>query len=107
MKPCKRMKVVAIGVKEETIEVAENGNYTEEGCKNIVGGCGCIHAEANLLKKMSNPDMVIVSHSPCLNCSKLLVEAGVKKVVYYLEYRIKDGIEYLKANGVEVSQLTY
>jgi len=49
--------------------------------------------------------MVIISHSPCLDCARLLVSAGVTEVHYIHEYRKKDGIEYLRERGIEVRQL--
>lgn len=98
---CKRLTVHAMGVdKDDNVEHARNGNRTK--CKGIPGKCGCIHAEINLLKKMPNPTMVVVSHSPCLECAKALVSAKVALVRYLTEYRIRDGIDYLKENGVDV-----
>lgn len=103
---CKRMKVVAIGITVDgTIGKARNYNHKE--CSNVPGACGCTHAEINLLEQMSydNPKMVIVSHSPCLDCAKRLVEEGVLTVMYHEEYRVTDGIDYLRENGVHVSKL--
>ncbi len=106
MEPCKRMTVKATGYDvQDGILVhvtATNGNLMEEGCRNIPGACGCEHAEINVLKEMPNPTSMAVSHSPCLNCAKALVKAGVKLVTYVEEYRIRDGIDYLKNNGVHV-----
>jgi dCMP deaminase len=100
------MTVYALAIsKEGKLATATNGNFTEDGCTNEVGNCGCVHAEINLLKKLPNPYHITVSHSPCLNCAKALVEAGIEKVTYYVGYRIKDGIAYLEENGVEVKQL--
>jgi len=103
MSACKRMLVKAVGINAADIQFATN--YNESECKNIPGQCGCIHAEEALLKKMPNPEVVVVTCSPCLNCAKLLVEHEVKEVRYGTEYRLKDGIEYLKANGVEVIKI--
>jgi deoxycytidylate deaminase len=100
------MKVTAFGVdKDGNIASASNGNHTEKGCTNEVGRCGCTHAETNLLKKMPNPISVTISHSPCINCATALFKAGVTQVIYDEEYRIKNGIDYLKARGVEVFQI--
>jgi deoxycytidylate deaminase len=104
MNNCKRMDVYAFGIDAEgNVAISRNGNKGE--CKNIPGACGCIHAEELLLKKMCDPVEVHVTHSPCLNCAKLLVDAGVKKVRYLEEYRIKDGITYLDLAGVSVYQV--
>lgn len=101
---CKRMLVRAFGinVKESKTAYAENRNFNAEGCTDEPGKCGCTHAEINLLLELPNPDVVVVSHSPCINCAKSLVEAKVKVVTYMEEYRIRDGIEYLEKNGVKV-----
>lgn len=103
MKSCKRMTVSAIGTDYYGYRAfATNGNFTEAGCTNEVGRCGCIHAEINLLQIIPNPKIVDVSHSPCLDCAKALVEAGVMVINYEEEYRIKDGIHFLQNNGVQV-----
>ncbi|WIT25853.1 hypothetical protein [Bacillus phage SPO1L1] len=101
---CKRMTVYAVGLdKDYSIVKTRNGNYGE--CKNIPGACGCTHAEIQLLSHMSNPVMVYISHSPCLNCAKELVKAGVKYVYYDDMYRLVEGIGYLKDNGVVVRRI--
>lgn len=100
LKRCKRHLVWAIGItKYGRITIARNGNETE--CKNIPGNCGCIHAEINLLKKIT-PVVVFVSYSPCLNCAKALHKAGVKYVFYLRKYRKREGVLYLLENGVTV-----
>ena len=96
------MTVHALGItKDKQIAYATNGNEAE--CTNNVGNCGCIHAEIALLKKLPNPEIVLVSHSPCLNCAKALVQANVKKVRYHIPYRLTEGIEYLKEQGVDIA----
>ena len=55
---------------------------------------------------MPNPIAVTVSHAPCLNCAKALVEAGVKTVSFLKPYRLTEGIEYLDMNGVLAISLT-
>lgn len=67
-----------------------------------------IHAEVDVLIQAARYCVptrgatVVITDSPCLRCAELLVEAGISKVIYDREYRITDGIEYLKKNGVEV-----
>lgn len=101
---CKRMTVYTMGFdKDGNMEFAVNGNVEE--CKDIPGKCGCIHAEIRLLEKMPNPDIVFISHSPCLDCAKALVEAKVKIVKYNNPYRIMDGVEYLRNHGVYVKEV--
>jgi deoxycytidylate deaminase len=95
------MTVHAVGIdREGNIEYARNGNETE--CKDIIGACGCIHAETRLLQKMHYPEKVILSHSPCVPCARALLEAGVQEVLYVEEYRLKDGINILEKNYVKV-----
>lgn len=98
MTECKRMTVTAIGIRGFDIQKAVNYNETE--CKNIPGACGCIHAEIALFKKI-NPKIIILSHSPCLNCAKAILKTDTRVVIYENEYRIKDGIEWLKANKIQ------
>lgn len=101
LKPCKRMRVEAWGIdRDGNIAFATNGNETE--CKNIVGACGCVHAEANLLKKMKYPLKVLLSHSPCASCAAALYLADVEEVYYVKGYRVKDGIDILVSKGVKV-----
>lgn len=101
---CKRMTVHAMGIDRDANKIrTRNGNYGE--CKNIPGACGCTHAEIQLLNHMPNPIITYVSHSPCLDCAKALVKAGVDVVYYTDPYRIPDGINYLEESGVRVRQV--
>lgn len=101
---CRRMTVHAIGT-DMRGNIAYARNYNTHECLNIPGRCGCIHAEAALLQTMPDPVVVVVSHSPCLNCAKLLHDAGVEAVYYMNEYRLLDGVEYLRQNGVKVYRI--
>jgi deoxycytidylate deaminase len=95
------MTVYAMGIDVHgNIMTAKNGNPGT--CNGVVGKCGCQHAEYKLLKKMPNPMAVSVSHAPCLDCAKRLVEAGVNTVTYLKPYRLTEGIEYLDQHGVLV-----
>lgn len=99
---CKRLTVTSVGIDVVgAIYLSSNGNYSG-GCTGEPGNCGCIHAEEELLKGMPEPSTVILSHSPCLDCAKLLYGAGVKTVVYNKEYRIPDGANFLGKNGVNL-----
>lgn len=70
-----------------------------------------LHAEANAITKVakstnsSDGSTLYVTLSPCLECAKLIIQSGIKRVVYKDEYRIKDGIELLKKAGIEVEQI--
>lgn len=102
---CNRMTVTAIGIdRDSNVHSATNGNIEE--CSGIEGDCGCTHAEVILLKEMENPPFyVIISHSPCIECAMLLVDAGVETVAYLKEYRLVEGIKYLIVNNVKVLNL--
>jgi deoxycytidylate deaminase len=98
---CKRMTVHAIGIdKDGNMEYARNGNATE--CKDLVGACGCVHAEVRLLERMPHPVKVVVSHSPCVVCAVALIHAGVEEVCYVEPYRILDGANILRNRGIKV-----
>lgn len=104
MSPCKRMRVTAMGInKHLRFHFAEN--YNTEECTGEKGSCGCKHAEDVLLERLADPVVVILSHSPCLDCAKLLHEANVRYVFFKEEYRKSDGIRYLLANNVHVDQI--
>lgn len=103
---CKRLHVTAIGTNEHGVSyIANNGNYTAEGCTGEEGNCGCVHAEEELLKVMRNPKVVILSHSPCLDCAKKLYNAGVQTVVYNEVYRRPEGRQFLRDKHVQLINL--
>jgi dCMP deaminase len=104
MYSCKRLRVQAIGIDNSfSFSYAENGN--KNTCTGEIGNCGCTHAEANLLDKMPNPTVVIISHSPCMECAKLLHKAGVKFVFFRSQYRKTEGIQYLVTHNINVDQI--
>ena len=67
-----------------------------------------LHAEANAISKVarshnsSDGATLYVTASPCMECSKLIIQAGIKRVVYGEMYRIMDGVELLQRAGIEV-----
>ena len=71
-----------------------------------------LHAEANAITKMaksnnsSNGATLYVTAAPCLECSKLIIQSGISRVVYRDAYRLTDGIELLVRAGVEVEQIS-
>ncbi len=114
---CKRMKVGAIVVKNGSI-LAHGWNGTPSGfhtncCEQEDGSTNpfVLHAEQNALVKMAKSSESIdgselfCTHSPCPDCSKMIAQAGVKKVYYRNEYRITDGIDVLQQLGVEVEKM--
>ena len=110
---CKRRQVGAIIVKDKMI-ISDGYNGTPSGFENICEDESgltkpyVLHAEANAITKIArsgnNSDgaTLYVTAAPCIECAKLIIQAGIKRVVYSEEYRLKDGIELLQRAGVEV-----
>ena len=113
---CKRRQVGALLVKDGAI-ISDGFNGTPSGFENIcedennVSKPYVLHAEANALTKVARSNnssdgaTLYVTASPCLECSKLIIQSGIKRVVYGEEYRLMDGVELLKRAGVEVELL--
>ena len=113
---CVRRKVGALLVKDQMI-ISDGYNGTPSGFENIcedennVSKPYVLHAEANALTKVARSNnssdgaTLYVTASPCLECSKLIIQSGIKRVVYGEEYRIMDGVELLKRAGIEVEFL--
>ena len=92
--------------------VKENYPYVDDyGNFKLITKSECRHAEIAALEKVWNKPNVVagacifVSHSPCKNCGIKLFTAGITKVYYRHNYRSNEGLEYLRANGVEVEQI--
>ena len=110
---CKRRQVGAIIVKDKMI-ISDGYNGTPSGFENIcedetgLTKPYVLHAEANAITKIArsgnNSDgaTLYVTAAPCIECAKLIIQAGIKRVVYSEEYRLKDGIELLQRAGIEV-----
>lgn len=109
---CQRRKVGAIIVKDKMI-ISDGYNGTPSGFENVCEEDGVtkpyvLHAEANAITKVAKSNnssdgaTLYVTASPCMECSKLIIQAGIKRVVYSEEYRITDGIDLLRRAGVEV-----
>ena len=113
---CVRRKVGALMVKEQRI-ISDGYNGTPSGFENIcedennVSKPYVLHAEANAISKVarshnsSDGATLYVTASPCIECSKLIIQAGIKRVVYGELYRLTDGIDLLKRAGVVVEYL--
>jgi dCMP deaminase len=109
---CKRRQVGAIIVKDKMI-ISDGYNGTPAGFENVcedengVTKPYVLHAEANAISKVARSNnssdgaTLYVTASPCLECAKLIIQAGVKRVVYNELYRIIDGLELLERAGVE------
>ena len=113
---CVRRKVGALIVKDKMI-ISDGFNGTPSGFENICEDedgktkAYVLHAEANAITKVaksanaSDGATLYVTTSPCIECAKLIIQSGIKKVVYCEPYRIDDGIRLLKRAGIEVLQL--
>ena len=112
---CKRRKVGALLVKDRMI-ISDGYNGTPSGFENICEEDGVtkpyvLHAEANAITKVaksgnsSEGATLYVTASPCLECSKLIIQSGIKRVVYRDEYRLTDGIDLLRRAGIEVERV--
>ena len=112
---CKRRKVGALLVKDRMI-ISDGYNGTPSGFENICEEDGVtkpyvLHAEANAITKVaksgnsSEGATLYVTASPCLECSKLIIQSGIKRVVYRDEYRITDGIDLLRRAGIQVEKV--
>ena len=110
---CQRRKVGAILVKDKMI-ISDGYNGTPSGFENIcedennVTKPYVLHAEANAITKVAKSNnssdgaTLYVTSSPCLECAKLIIQAGIKRVVYSEKYRIEDGLKLLQRAGIEM-----
>lgn len=109
---CRRRKVGAIIVKNQMI-ISDGYNGTPAGFENVcedesgVTKPYVLHAEANAITKVARSNnssdgaTLYVTASPCVECSKLIIQAGIRRVVFNELYRLTDGIDLLKRAGVE------
>ena len=109
---CKRRQVGALVVKDQMI-ISDGYNGTPSGFDNVCEENNVtlpyvLHAEANAITKLArssnNSDgaTLYVTDAPCIECSKLIIQAGIKRVVYARNYRLDDGIRLLKQANLEV-----
>jgi dCMP deaminase len=110
---CVRRKVGALLVRDHMI-ISDGYNGTPAGFENVcedetgVTKPYVLHAEANAITKIarssnsSEGSTLYITASPCLECSKLIIQAGIRRVVFQELYRITDGLDLLKRVGVEV-----
>ena len=113
---CVRRQVGALIVKDKMI-ISDGYNGTPSGFENIceddLGKTKpyVLHAEANAITKVAksanNCDgaTLYVTASPCIECSKLIIQAGIKRIVYSDRYRSDDGLELLRRGGIECIQV--
>ena len=113
---CTRRQVGALIVKDKMI-ISDGYNGTPSGFENIcedendVTFPSVLHAEANAITKIarsgnsSDGATMYVTASPCIECAKLIIQSGIKRVVYSEKYRLEDGLELLKRANIEVVYL--
>ena len=110
---CVRRQVGALIVKDKMI-ISDGYNGTPSGFENIceddndVTKPYVLHAEANAITKIarsgnnSEGATLYVTDSPCIECSKLIIQAGIRRVIFSRAYRLTDGIDLLRRAGIEV-----
>jgi dCMP deaminase len=110
---CTRRQVGALLVKDKMI-ISDGYNGTPSGFENVCEDDNnktkpyVLHAEANAITKVAKSNnssdgaTLYVTSSPCLECSKLIIQSGIKRVVFSEQYRVNDGVELLERAKVEV-----
>ncbi len=113
---CKRRQVGALIVKDRMI-ISDGYNGTPSGFENVCedeSGATkpyVLHAEANAITKVAKSgnsslgSTLYVTAAPCVECAKLIIQAGIKRVVYRDEYRLTDGVDLLTRAGIEVYKI--
>ena len=110
---CERRKVGALVVKNKMI-ISDGYNGTPSGFENVcedsnnVATPYVLHAEANAITKLarsnnnSDGSTLYVTAAPCIECAKLIIQAGIKRVVYGEKYRLEEGLDLLRRANIEV-----
>lgn len=110
---CQRRQVGALIVKNKMI-ISDGFNGTPSGFENVcedennVTKPYVLHAEANAITKIarshnsSDGSTLYVTDAPCIECAKLIIQAGIRRVVYAQKYRLDDGLKLLERAGIEV-----
>ncbi|MDE6722093.1 MAG: dCMP deaminase family protein [Bacteroidaceae bacterium] len=113
---CQRRQVGALVVKDKAI-ISDGYNGTPSGFENMceddnnVTKPYVLHAEANAITKLarssnsSDDATLYVTASPCIECAKLIIQSGIKRVVYAEHYRLEDGINLLKRANINVEYI--
>ena len=113
---CQRRKVGALIVKDRMI-ISDGYNGTPCGFENVCEDDNGItkpyvlHAEANAITKVAKSNnssdgaTLYVTAAPCVECAKLIIQSGIKRVVYIDSYRITDGLELMERAGIELLQI--
>ena len=108
-----RRKVGALVVKDKMI-ISDGYNGTPSGFENVCEDADnvtkpyVLHAEANAITKLarsnnnSDGSTLYITDSPCIECAKLIIQAGIKRVVFAQKYRLVDGLELLQRANIEL-----
>ncbi len=114
---CRRRQVGALLVKDKMI-ISDGYNGTPVGFENVCEDDNdhtfpyVLHAEANAITKVAQSNnsssgaTLYVTTSPCIECAKLIIQAGIRRVVYAQSYRLDDGVALLQRAGIEVVHLS-
>ena len=111
---CKRKLVSAIVLDHDAAHFFWNGPNLAGECSNVVGGCGCLHAEQRAIYSMLTTYKIrlgkmqmVVQYSPCTNCANAIILSQLFDTVYFETLTEHDprGLEILKKNGVKVCSL--
>jgi len=109
---CVRRQVGALIVKDKMI-ISDGYNGTPSGFENICEDENgltkpyVLHAEANAITKVAKSanncdgSTLYITSSPCIECAKLIIQAGIRRVVYCDSYRLEEGLELLRRVGIE------
>lgn len=113
---CQRRQVGALVIKNKAI-ISDGYNGTPSGFENVCEDESSttkpyvLHAEANAITKLarshnsSDGATMYVTASPCIECAKLIIQAGIKRVVYSEKYRLDDGLKLLERAGIDVEYI--
>ena len=113
---CKRRQVGALIVKDKMI-ISDGYNGTPTGFENICEDDEnytkwyVLHAEANAIMKVSASTQsskgatLYITLSPCKECSKLIFQSGINRLVFYKEYKDRLGLDFLKKSGIEITHI--
>lgn len=113
---CQRRKVGALIVKDRMI-ISDGYNGTPCGFENVcedengITKPYVLHAEANAITKVAKSNnssdgaTLYVTAAPCVECAKLIIQSGIRRVVYRDSYRITDGLDLMERAGIEILQI--
>lgn len=112
---CSRKKVGAVIIKDNSV-ISYGYNGTLPGDENIceidgVTKSNVVHAEANAISKVakstnsSNESSMFITLSPCMECTKLIIQSGIKEVYYQDDYKNNEGLQRLINHGIKVEKI--